>query len=125
MGNNPRQGRDEASAPEISSSKEDRCPKADPRAKDLLKWGRVLGERASGGGAGLRLNEGWPTQRASATKPRGKGLVADLADPKTDSLEPLKREVTIKVPAKMAVAVPFHGIEGPPLPAREGAVVWT
>ena len=125
MGIDPRQGRVEASAPKISSSKEDRRPKADPRAKDLLKWRHVLGERASGGGAGLRLNEGWPTQRASATKPRGKDPVADLADPKTNSQEPLKREVTIKVPAKMAVAVPFHGIEGPPPPAGERALVWT
>ena len=63
MGNNPRQGRVEVSAPKISSSKGDRCLEADPRAKDLLKWRHVLGERASGGGAGLRLNEGWPTQR--------------------------------------------------------------
>ena len=125
MGNNPRQGRVEASAPKISSSKEDRCPKADPRARDLLKWGHVLGERASGEGAGLGLNEGWPTQRAIATKPRGKDPVADLADPITDSLEPLKREVTIKVPAEMAVAVPSRGIEGVPPHAGEGAVVWT
>ena len=79
----------QASTPKVACTARNRRSKADASCENLVKRRHVIGKRLTGDWARERVDVRRPARRASTTISGGKDNVTDIADPMTNTLEPL------------------------------------